>query len=94
MQRSSAHSEKMRQLKEIEDQLGKHARETARVGDEWTGSASAESTYRTERDAWEALLKDRDDLLDKQCAKLDREALGAGSALMYGVTRMRGLRQS
>lgn len=77
VQRSSAHSEKMRQLKEIEDQLGKHARETARVGDELRGLASAESTYRTERNAWEALLKDRDDLLEKQCASLTESSSGA-----------------
>jgi DNA repair ATPase RecN len=77
VQRSSAHSEKLRQLKDIEDQLGKHARETARVGDELRALAAAESTYRTERDAWEALLKERDDLLEKQCASLTESSAGA-----------------
>lgn len=77
VQRSSAHSEKMRQLKEIEEQLGKHARETARVTDELRALATAETVYQTERNAWRALLKERDDLLEKQCAALTESAAGA-----------------
>jgi chromosome segregation protein len=70
VQRSSAHSEKMKQLRDIEEQLDKHVRETARVRDELRNLAAAEAGYRTERDAWEALLKERDDLLDAQCKRL------------------------
>lgn len=77
VQRSSAHSEKLRQLKEIEEQLTKHALETARVNDELRALAAAETAYRTEREAWEALLKERDDLLEKQCASLTESSSGA-----------------
>lgn len=77
VQRSSAHSEKMRQLKDIEDQITKHARETARVGDELRSLATAEDGYRAERDAWQALLKERDDLLQAQCESLTESSGGA-----------------
>ncbi len=77
VQRSSAHSEKMRQLKDIEDQLGKHVRETTRVRDELRGLAAAEAGYRAEREAWEALLKERDDLLDAQCKTLTESSGGS-----------------
>lgn len=77
VQRSSAHSEKMKQLQDIEDQLGKHVRETARVREELRNLAAAEAVYRSERDAWEALLKERDDLLDAQCKTLTESSGGS-----------------
>ncbi|HVW07491.1 MAG TPA: AAA family ATPase [Bryobacteraceae bacterium] len=75
--RSSAHKEKMKQLQTIEDQLATQARETARMRDELRGLASAETAYRTERHGWEALLKERDDLLDAQCKTLTQNSGGA-----------------
>ena len=77
VQRSSAHSEKMKQLKDIEDQLGKHTRETARVREELRSLTAAEAGYKTERQAWEALLKERDDLLDDQCKSLTQSSGGS-----------------
>src|SRR5205823_925271 len=68
--RSSAHSEKMKQLKDIEEQLAKHTRETARLRDEMRSLATAEAAYQSERDAWEGRLKERDDLIDAQCNSL------------------------
>lgn len=70
VQRSSAHSEKMKQLKAIEGQISNHARETARVKEDLRSLASAKETYQTGRDAWQNLLKSRDDLLDAQCLGL------------------------
>jgi type III restriction enzyme len=77
VQRSSAHGEKMKQLKDIEDQLSKHIRETARVREELRGLAAAEAGYRAEREAWETLLKERDDLLDAQCKTLTESSGGS-----------------
>ena len=77
VQRSSAHSEKMKQLKDIEEQIGKHARDTARVNDDLRTLATAESTYITERTSWQGLLNERDDLLEQQCAALTTSADGA-----------------
>ena len=74
---SSVHSEKMKQLKDIEQQISKHARETARVNDELRSLAAAEATYQAERTSWEQLLRQRDDLLDQQCAALTASSAGA-----------------
>jgi ABC-type molybdenum transport system ATPase subunit/photorepair protein PhrA len=74
VQRSSAHSEKMKQLRDIEEQLDKHVRETARVREELRNLAAAETGYRTEREAWEALLRERDDLLEAQCIRLTQSS--------------------
>ncbi|HYJ85560.1 MAG TPA: AAA family ATPase [Pyrinomonadaceae bacterium] len=76
VQRSSAHSEKMKQLKEIEDELAKHVRETTRVREELRSLSAAETGYRSEREAWEALLADRDGLLDAQCRTLTTSSGG------------------
>ena len=84
VQRSSAHSEKMKQLKDIEDQLGKHTRETARVREELRSLTAAEAGYKAERQAWEALLKERDDLLDEQCKSL---TLSSGNSIRAHVKR-------
>jgi chromosome segregation protein len=77
VQRSSAHSEKMTQLKNIEDQLAQHVGETTRVRDELRSLTAADTAYKSEREAWEALLKERDDLLDSQCKDLTARASGA-----------------
>jgi chromosome segregation protein len=98
VQRTTVHSEKMRQLQTIEEQLTKHANETARVSDELRALATAETAYRTERDAWEALLTEADDLLDTQCAALTQSSGGAIRATMRrhadATNFVNGLRQS
>jgi len=70
VQRSSAHSEKMKKLKDIEGQISKHARETARVKGDLRSLTTARESYQAEWDAWQALLKERDDLLNAQCQGL------------------------
>jgi chromosome segregation protein len=76
VQRSSAHSEKVKQLKTIEEQVDKHTRETDRVRDELRVLATTEATYRAEWDAWQALLKERDDVLNAQCEGLTEDSGG------------------
>ena len=68
--RSSTQSEKLKQLKSIEERITQHAREAARIGDELRAVATAEAYYSTERGTWLALLKEQDDLLAAQCTKL------------------------
>jgi chromosome segregation protein len=75
--RSSAHSEKMKQLKDIEEHLSAHVRDSTRLRDEFRSLVSAESAYVIERDAWIALLKKRDDLIDAQCKGLTQTSGGA-----------------
>lgn len=77
VQRSSAHREKMEQLKAIEEQLTAHVRETARVKEELRSLASAEESHRAEQEAWKKLIEERDDVLDAQCAKLTQDSGGA-----------------
>jgi len=84
VQRSSAHKEKLKQLKEIEEQLSKHVRETARVREEIRALTNAEAAYSTEREAWATLLRERDDLLEAQCRALTESS---GGAIRAGVKR-------
>ncbi|MGB8898321.1 MAG: AAA family ATPase [Methylocella sp.] len=77
VQRSSSHSEKMKQLVDIEEQLARHMGETARVRDELRTLATAEATYRAERGAWQTLLAEHDNLLDAQCKSLTESSGGA-----------------
>jgi type III restriction enzyme len=75
--RSSAHIEKMKQLQAIESQLARHVRETARVREELRTLSAADAAYRTEREGWESLLNERDDILNAQCKKLTENSSGA-----------------
>ena len=84
VQRSSAHREKMEQLKAIEDELREHARETGRVSEELRTLADAEETYQAARESWEHLLDKRDDALDEQCDKLTTDS---GEAIRASVKR-------
>jgi chromosome segregation protein len=77
VQRSSAHSETMKQLQAIEQQLGDHRRETSRVREELRGLDTAEATYRAGREVWETLIRERDDLLETQCQSLTTASAGA-----------------
>jgi chromosome segregation protein len=67
----------MRQLKEVEDQLAKHIRETMRMREELRTLDSAEAAYVAERAAWQGLLRERDDLLAAQCLALTGSSGGA-----------------
>ena len=82
--RSSAHRQKMEQLKAIEERHQAHVRETGRVREELRSLASAEATHRAEREAWEDLMDERDDALDEQCAKLTSNS---GAAIRASVDR-------
>ncbi len=98
VQRSSSQSEKLQQLKRIEDQITQYVRETARVLEELRAVATAEAFYTTERSAWTELLSQHDDLLAGQCASLTTSSGGAiranvkrfGNASAFGD----GLRQA
>ena len=74
--RSSTHRERMEQLRETEDQLRAHLRDTARVREELKSLAGAEQDYNAERDEWEKLIDQRGDLLDGQCSKLTTDSGG------------------
>lgn len=82
--RSSAHSERMNQLKEIEAQLSQHARETARVREELRALETAEAAYQAERTSWLALLQERDNLLEAQSKAL---TTSSGSSIRAGIKR-------
>jgi type III restriction enzyme len=75
--RSSAHSEKMAQLKRVEEELAQHGLETARIRDELATLASVEAVYLEERKAWEMLLADRAKLLEAQCNRLTESSANA-----------------
>lgn len=84
VERSSAHRQKMEQLKAIEQQHQAHVRETGRVREELRLLAGAEATHRTEREAWEYLMEERNDALDEQCVKLTSDS---GAAIRAKVNR-------
>jgi energy-coupling factor transporter ATP-binding protein EcfA2 len=75
--RSATHSDKLKQLKNIEDQLAAHSRETAGVAEELRSVEGAEPLYEANRKNWVAKLKERDDLLDEQCERLTSSSGGA-----------------
>ena len=77
VQRSSVHREKMDQLHTIEKQLRTHVRETFIVREKIQSHARAEESHRSEREMWERLIKDHDDCLAAQCAKLTADSEGA-----------------
>ena len=96
--RSSAHRQKMEQLKAIEEQHQAHMRATGRVKEELRSLANAEAAHRAEREAWEGLMDQRDDALEEQCAKLTADS---GAAIRASVNRytdttdfIAGLRQA
>ncbi len=77
IQKASAHSERLRQLRTIEEQISGYAREAARVREEMHAITTADTSYGAERNAWRALLTQRDDLLEVQCARLTEASGGA-----------------
>ena len=75
--RSSAHRERVEQLRTTEEQLRDHLRESARIREELATLADAERSYKSERSTWEELIDRQDDLLDTQCERLTADSGGA-----------------
>ncbi|MDE0002144.1 MAG: AAA family ATPase [Rhodospirillaceae bacterium] len=67
----------MEQLKATEEELRSHLRDRARVAEEVKSLADAETHWRTERKAWEALVTRREELVARQCERLTAESGGA-----------------
>ncbi len=84
VQRSSVHTEKMEQLREIERKQAEHKRETVRLREELKGLVRAEENYQTERASWHELIARRDELIDAQCQKLTESS---GKAINAHVRR-------
>jgi len=61
-------------LRDIEEQLEQTRPRDGASTDELRNLAAAEAGYRTEREAWEALLRERDDLLEAQCTRLTQSS--------------------
>jgi hypothetical protein len=68
--RSSAHADKMARLKQIEEQLATHIRETGLLREQLRAITAAGSVYEKERNVWIELLRVRDELIQGQCASL------------------------
>jgi len=75
--RSSAHKERMDQLRAIEGKLAAHQKETARLNDELKTLKAAGDAYIAERQGWHEARADRDALLDGQCQTLTASSNGA-----------------
>ena len=74
--RSSVHQERREQLRETEEQLRSHLWGTTRGREELNILTEVEQNYNSERDGWEKLIGQRDDLLDEQCSKLTADSGG------------------
>ncbi len=82
--RSSAHRQSMEKLKEVEEQHQTHIQATGRVSEELRSLSNAEAVHRAEREEWEALMDQRDDALEEQCAKLTADS---GETIRASVKR-------
>ena len=77
VQHSSAHTENMEQLREIEKQLSAHQRETNRLREELRGLGDAQKNYQDARGNLHELTSERDALIDAECQKLTQYSGGA-----------------
>ena len=77
MQRSSSHTEKLEQLRLLEQRIAELANETTRGKETLTTLASAEGNYLTARSEWLAALAERDELIDQECSALTARSHGA-----------------
>ena len=68
--RSSAHKQKLEELRAVEDQLRKQDDEKAHIEQELRGLTEVQAQYAAEYSEWLGLLKERDSLLESQCRKL------------------------
>jgi len=70
VRKSSTHTEKLQQLQAVEAQAIKLNREIAQLKEELRGLSETEASYLADRQAWQALLSERDTLFDAQCGEL------------------------
>lgn len=76
LQHSTAHSQKLEQLQEAEDQLASHIHETTAVREELRALSTADSVYSAARNSWLTLLAERDNLLAQRCDDLTASSNG------------------
>lgn len=76
VQRSSAHTAQMEQLREIERRLSDHRRETSRLREELKTLDGAKEAYANARADWHRLGAERDALIDEECAGLTANSSG------------------
>ncbi len=76
-QRSSAHTERMAELAQLNGRLNEHLTETARIHEQLRGLQSVEAEYTSERDEWIARRAEYDRLMDEQCQVLTKNSAGA-----------------
>lgn len=77
VQRSSAQTDQLKQLAVIEEQLRTRRREAARIQDELHALTTADDAYQAARTAWQSALRQRDDLIEAQCATLTGSSAGS-----------------
>jgi type III restriction enzyme len=70
VRKSSSHTEKLQQLQTIEAQALKLSREIVQLREELRVLSETESSYLSDRHAWQELLGERDRLFDAQCSAL------------------------
>lgn len=76
VQRSSSHTEKIQQLRELEAKLVELAEETTRVRETLATLTTAEESYIKARDEWLAAQTERDNLIERECAELTARSGG------------------
>ncbi|RAH96069.1 hypothetical protein DLJ53_33515 [Acuticoccus sediminis] len=74
--RSSSHTEKLKQLQNLEAKLAELAAETTRVRETLSTLQTAEEKYRTAHDEWQSALSEQDDLIDRECSALTERSGG------------------
>lgn len=77
VQRSSTHTEKLQQLKQIESRIAEISAEATRTREIIASLEASESRYTSARSEWSSTLSLRDDLIDGECAALTARANGA-----------------
>lgn len=70
MQRSSSHTEKLQQLRNLEAKISELSAETTRVQETLATLAEAEASYTAARDEWLDVQAEHDNLIDHECAAL------------------------
>jgi hypothetical protein len=83
-ERSSSHSEKLRQLRTLEGRIAELAAETTRIRDTLSTLATADAAYAAARGGWHKALAEHDDLVDRECAELTKRS---GGLIRVAVTR-------
>ena len=84
VQKSSSHSEKLRQLQAVEAQAHGLNREISQLKEELSALSETDANYLADRRAWQILLGERDALIDAQCAAL---TVNSGQSIRARVQR-------